>query len=123
MTDFRDSSVGFMRPRHPCTARHSRTGHSARPTLVSTACTCANTKTPVVCTSGSGMLSARAVRRMARLSSQGIAVAAEGDLVCRDVVFIGRSPVLAREMTRPDTQFDYLARNGMADIRVIGFPP
>src|ERR1700732_4071011 len=60
--------------------RSMRIGHSVLPMLFSTACTGATTKTPVLWTSGSGMLSAHASIRVARLSSHGI-VPAAGDTV------------------------------------------
>jgi hypothetical protein len=31
--------------------------------------------------------------------------------------------LLIAKMTHPDSQFDYLGRNGMAEIRVVGFLP
>ena len=57
--------------------------------LLSTACTCANTNTPVVWTSGSGMFRERATSRVASLSSQlsrhGIMPAAEGEALEREL--------------------------------------
>src|ERR1700722_13867608 len=88
--------------------RHDRSGRSRRfPMLVSTACTCTNTKTPVLCTSGSGMLRMRATSRVARLSIHGITLAA---------IEKGRVGVLLViscdvKMSHSDTQFDYVRGN------------
>jgi hypothetical protein len=77
--------------------------------LVSTACTCTNTKTPVLCTSGSGMLRTRATSRVARLSIHGITLAAIEKLLGR----VGVLMVISCDvkMIRSDTQFDYVRGN------------
>src|ERR1700683_1766749 len=100
--------------------RQHRSWRSRRlPTLVSTACTCTNTKTPVLCTSGSGMLRMRATSRVARLSSHGITLAAIEKLLGRVGVLI----VICcdAKVIPPDTQIDYV-RGNLNDARLMRRP-
>src|ERR1700690_1778196 len=96
--------------------RQHRSWRSRRlPMLVSTACTCTNTKTPVLCTSGSGMLRTRASSRVARSSSHGITLAAIEKLLGR----LGVLMVIScdAKMIRSDTQFDYVRGNANKALR------
>jgi hypothetical protein len=82
---------------------------------------CANTKAPVVCSRGSGMLSARASIRVARWSSHDVMPADEGKVLGRDSGFMVIS--CDAKMTQLDTQFDYVGGNGSCEIRMVGFLP
>jgi hypothetical protein len=61
----------------------------------------------------------RASNQVTRLTTQGTTAATRRK---RESISIGHL-LCPPKMTQPVTRFDYLGRNGMGEIRMLGFPP